>query len=336
MAENQARTTYFFALPLRCAVMFWASLWGCGRGDINGPASSADCQQLMSALCNRLATCDPVNLRQQFGDVATCTARHMLACSYFILPGTAWSAGKIQRCVAQMDEATDCYENVFDTGACVSEPGTLSDGTACQRDTQCAGGQCDRPSVTSPDGGSSRLACGLCSRSDAAISTPICGDAGACPSPGRCLYDDNPPSPRCILPQPEGAPCIGGGCAGALFCNRSISDGGASICVQRGAAGAICTSSAECLTEAGLRCASGLCAVPIFVSLGERCDFAARLCETGTSCPYPALPPPNDVLICQALATDGSPCHDIFGPHCSFPANCLDGICQLPRDAECR
>ena len=336
MAATRARTTHVLASPLGCAVIFWASLWSCGRGDTHGPASSADCQQLMSAICNRLATCDPVDLRQQYGDVATCTARHMLACSYFILPGTAWSSGKIHRCVAQMNATTDCDDNVFDTGACVSEPGMLADGTPCQRDPQCAGGQCDRRSVASPDGGSSRPACGICLRSDAGISTPTCGDGGACQSPERCLHDDNPPSPRCVLPQPEGAPCIGGGCAGALFCSRSLADAGASICVQRGAAGAICTSSAECLTEAGLRCASGVCAVPTFGSLGESCDFAGRLCERGTSCPYPGLPPTNDVLICRARAPDGSSCHDIFGPHCSYPANCLDGICQLPRDAECR
>jgi len=167
-----------------------------------------------------------------------------------------------------------------------------------------------------------------------------CGDIdpdlrrwGPCQSLERCLYDDNPPSPRCVLPQPEGATCIGGDCAGALFCNRSISDAGAPICVKPGAASAICSSSADCLTEAGLRCASGVCAEPTFGSLGERCDFAGRLCERGTSCPYPVLPPP---LMCQTNATDGSGCHDVLGPRCSFPANCLDGICQLPRDAACR
>jgi hypothetical protein len=336
MAETKARMTHVVALPLGCAVLLWTGLWGCERGDINGPTSSADCQQLMSAICNRLAMCDPVDLRQQYGDLATCTARHMLACSSFISPGTAWSSGKIQRCVAQMNASTDCYDDVSRTGACVHELGTLSDGTACQRDLQCAGGQCDRTSVTSPDGGSSRPACGVCSRPDAGISIPTCGDGGTCQPSERCLYDGTPPSPRCVLPQPEGAPCIGGGCAGALFCNRSQIDAGASICVKRGGVGAICTSSDECLTEAGLRCASGVCAVPTFGSLGERCDFAARLCESGTSCPYPALLPPNDLLICRARATDGSHCHEILGPHCSYLASCLDGICQLPRDAECR
>jgi hypothetical protein len=338
MAGTKTRASYLFALRLACAVAS-ASPWSCSRdgGETNGPARSEDCQQLMSAYCQRLAACDPVDLRRRYGDVATCTARQMPGCSFIILPGTAWTSAKVQQCVAQISATTDCYEEAFVAGACASEPGTLAEGTACQQGEQCASSHCVRRFVISADGSSSRPACGVCLRSDTGISTPPCGDGGACQSSERCVYADSEPSPRCIVPQPEGAPCLASaGCAGGLFCNRSVSDAGASICVKRGAAGAICTASTDCLKEDGLRCVSGVCAEPTFVSLGQACNQEDRLCEKDTRCPSPGLPPPNDMLTCQAAAEEGSPCHEILGPYCNYPANCIDGICHIERDAQCR
>ena len=338
MAQTKIRTSCRLALPFACAVV-WASLSSCtaDKSDADGGVSSGDCQQLMSVYCNKLAACDPVGLRRRFGDVETCTARQILACPTLTLAGTGWTSGQIQQCMAQINASTNCYEDTFGAEACDEVPGTLSAGTSCEQSSQCATQRCDRNTVLSPDGGRSEPACGVCSGGDAGPSNPGCGDGGACQSPERCVYDTNDRAQRCILPRPEGAPCTAnGGCAEGLFCKRSTSDAGTSVCSKRGAAGAVCISSGECAGQAGLRCIAGVCNAPALVAVGAACNSEGRLCERDARCVYPSPLPPMATGVCQAPADDGSRCDTTTGPYCRDPASWREGICHLPGDAQCR
>src|SRR5690242_19731386 len=118
MANRKALNSRRLALPFACSLLA-AVLWGCNgdKSDPNGPPSSGDCQQLMSSYCNRVAACDPIGLRNQFGDVQTCLTRQMLACPNLTLTGTGWTAGKIQQCTAQISGATSCDDEIFEGGA---------------------------------------------------------------------------------------------------------------------------------------------------------------------------------------------------------------------------
>jgi hypothetical protein len=336
MGRTNERTRLWSVLPFAGAAV-WACLSGCStdKSDPNGPVSSTDCHELLSAYCSKLASCDPVALRRQFDDLQGCVARQSLACPSLSLPGTAWTSGKIQQCTREINASTSCGNDVFEAAACQNVPGTLTQGMACEQSSQCASERCDRSSVASPDGGLSSPACGLCSaEGDAGAPSGRCGDGPTCQSPERCVYDSNLRNSRCMLPQPEGAPCTttSSACAAGLSCKRSAFDGGASVCSPRGAAGASCTYSEECDATRGVRCIAGVCNTPIFVSLGETCDTTGRLCEKGARCSSSGSP----TGICQAPAEDGSRCDSTVGPYCRDPASCRDGICHLPGEAQCR
>ena len=184
MGQTNARVRRWLALPFACALI-GVGLSSCNgdKSDGNGPVGAGDCQALMSAYCTKYAACDPTGFRRDFGDAETCRARQTLVCAGLTLPGTAWTSGKIQQCTAQINASTSCYDDVFESDACDDLPGELSDGTPCEQSSQCAGRQCSRPSVVSPDGGFTSPSCGVCAGQDAGTPTPRCGDGGSCPSP---------------------------------------------------------------------------------------------------------------------------------------------------------
>jgi hypothetical protein len=314
-----------------CAIV-GACLANCSK-DTNGSVSGA-CHDLMSTYCNWLASCDPIALQRQFGDVGTCVTRENLACAGVTLTGTGWTADKLQQCSAQFSGMT-CTGNVGSVG-CPTVHGTLPEGTPCEQSAQCASNGCTHTVVASPDGSVSNPGCGVCSSPVDAGPPPGCGDGGACQSPERCVYSNG--TSRCMSPLPEGAPCSATttNCDVDLFCKQSASDAGTAVCTKRGAAGAACTGYDECEHTPSLSCIAGTCSAPTFVPVGGACDNLGLQCEKGAHCSYPSPRPPSGTGTCQAPAEDGSPCDSTNGPYCLVPANCRDGICHLPGDAQCR
>ena len=287
----------------------------------------ASCRDLIAALCDVIATCDPVALRRDYGDVASCTARESLACGSLSLPGSSWTEQDFAQCKQQVMTSGCALD--FERGACAGKPGTLPDGTGCEQSLQCAGGRCDIKVISNADGGFNVPSCGVCLTPDAGTGAS-CGTGPACPASERCIYDNG--AYRCAVPQPEGAPCTGGaGCAEGLVCKGGAADGGTMFCARRSMAGAPCTFSSECDPQAGLRCVSGFCGAPTFVPLGAACDGSGRICELGARCHYASGATAG---ICETPAGDGMPCGG-GGPSCSDPASCRDGICRLPGEANC-
>jgi hypothetical protein len=335
MDQKNGRGGRWALLPLAGA-MIWAGIANCSNESSNGHGGSGTCGELMSVYCEKMAACDPIGLRRDFGDVQGCVARQSLACPALSLPGTGWTAAHIQQCTAQISSAPSCYGDYAESGACDDAPGTLAGGAPCEQSSQCTSSRCERPFVRAPDGGLSDPACGVCSGADAGSFTG-CGDGGDCSSGQRCVYVDNQTS-RCVSLQAEGAPCTATSpCAADLFCRRSAADAGiAGVCAKRGSTSATCTASNECDTAAGLRCVTAVCNAPIFVAVGEACDGAGRLCEKGARCIYSNPQPPLMMGTCRAPVDDGSRCDSAASLHCRSPASCREGICRLPGDGQCQ
>ena len=335
MIERARRWSVLFFI---CAAT-WVGLSSCTHDSrSSAPDASEVCHAYAAAACAKYAACNPVNVRQDYGDVENCTARWTLSC--LVYAGNGWATAQIEHCTEQIKPSTSCFEgNPGLIKECWHTPGTLPSGATCDVSTQCASLTCEFRFELHADGGFSIPVCGACAPG---ARPPGCGDAGACESPRRCVYGRDF-KPQCTMPQPEGAPCVAqyGGCEDGLFCQRPPSSSGTWVCSKLGAAGVACTDHDGCAHKAGLRCIAGVCDVPTFVATGAACDFEGRFCENG-HCQYPMpvpLPPtPPGTPTCKAFLDEGSPCDDAlsFEPECRFPAKCRSGQCRLPGDAQCR
>jgi hypothetical protein len=264
------------ALWMSASALVGAGIANCSNENHPGSPIAATCEDLMSIYCNRIAQCDPVGMRREFGDVAGCKTRQGLGCAALRLPGVTWPASKVQECAEQIRSAPTCYGKEAESGACRSLPGTFVDGTPCELASQCTSLWCRYNSIATPDGGRTDPPCGACYSTDAGVSG--CGDAGACAADQRCVYPEPFRPGQCATLQREGAPCSAAApCTNEFFCKRDTPDaGGPGICAQRGGKGAACAASYECNASAGLRCFGGRCDSPTFVAIGEPCDEAAR------------------------------------------------------------
>jgi hypothetical protein len=334
MNRRNARGRRWVRLPLAFGLI-WAGIANCNNDASNGNGGgSGTCGELMATYCNKMAECDPVGLRRDFGDVQGCIARQNLVCSTLTLPGTGWDSTKTQQCTAQISSAPSCYTDSAESGACGDVPGMLADGTPCEQSSQCTTRRCYRSSARLPDGGLSNPACGTCMGSDAGTSG--CGTGPRCASGQRCVFDASQTA-HCVAPLPEGAACSSTApCAYSFFCKRSTPDAGtAGVCTKRGGSGADCSAANDCDTVAGLRCIAGKCDAPLFVAIGEMCDGTSRFCEKGARCIYPTTPPAS-MGTCTVPAADGAPCDTSANVYCRSPADCRDGTCHLPGDAMCK
>jgi hypothetical protein len=308
----------------------------CTSGGSGGglAAPSGACRDLISALCNKIAACNPLSLREDFGDVAGCIEREGFACASLSLPGASWSSDQMTQCTQQIATSTNCLDDTLDQGACKTPPGTLPDGVSCEQSSQCAGGQCNREVAVSVDGGFKTPACGTCATPDGGVSSAKCGSGPACVSPERCVYDSAAMTSRCTPPGAEGSPCTSSSaCASGLTCKGTMADAGTRFCARPGASGAVCASSSDCNGQQGLRCVAGLCGPPAFVPLGDACDGQAQICEVGAVCNRSQ--PTATTSVCVARVADGAPCNTSAGLYCRDPASCRDGVCRLPGTAQC-
>ena len=286
----------------------------------------------MHAYCDYMAACDPLVIRQLFGDLATCKAREELSCRAMLSPDTGWTSASSKNARRKSKVGTPAASTLSVAEYAVRCRESCPRGLAAPIAGSARVERATSPRLRRALTGLLRAAASV--RARRLPPSRAAGTTAPAPCPGTAT---TPATARSVAssPRAEGAPCtVPVDCEGNLFCKRSTSDAGTSVCTKRGAVGAPCSDAYECDATVGLRCASGVCADPTIVSAGAMCDFAGRACETGTLCGYPyPLPtaPPFPPSTCQPLLDDGSPCASA-GPACRPPAFCRLGICRVPGD----
>jgi hypothetical protein len=309
------------------AAIFAAVLGTDCNSSANGTpgSASAACSDLVSALCDKINECNPVEIATEYGDVTSCKTRTSLSCANFDqLPGTSWTPDKVEACATAFRTA-QCEEGLlegFGSDACKSEPGSLPNGSPCGDSSQCAGGHCNKIATT--DGGLTTSGpCGVC---ETGPSASTCGDAGPCITTQRCQYDPSV-GYACVTPVPQGAACGPAiPCAAGLTCKDNV-------CAPRSVAGGPCTGSGDCVSSTS--CIDMTCQTPTLVGPGETCDPPRSRCSGGSDCVL-STSDAGTTRTCVARAADGAPCDNSTGPRCTSPARCTDGICTIPDSTHCQ
>lgn len=291
--------------------------------DASSTDSSADatsCEAYGEALCARLTACKPAYfIPGVFVDNAACVARHADRCTLErAAPGVDVVA--TGACAAQT-KAQSCDEVLgrVPAPAC-RPPGSLSKGSGCASDLQCASGFC----ATNSTG------CGTCS-APPKIGDPCvsgrCGTGDACTGPfgdntcaakvnlgaacgaeskAMCRFGLGCVNGQCTEHLPEGAPCKSGTTSGSPTCDD----------------GYLCNGFT----------AASKCVKPKLVGVGEKCGFNAyqtdaglmfdqTLCLGDGRCPYE-----QSGSTCQALGGEGDACQ--------FDDDCLAEL-QCSKEGKC-
>jgi hypothetical protein len=228
----------------------------------SGGSLDADtpCSAFAQAICNRLARCSPLFIDVAFGNLDSCKEGYAIVCDRMTrAPGAVSIPAS---CIDALGNG--CGE--VDPALSVCRPkGSLTDGTACEFDGQCASGRCGSAGGTP--------GCGLCKpASDAAAYTP---EGGGCDNEGNCE---------------RGLSCIGAeaGTAG---------EPGRGTCQKTRALGEACLDAEDCNTGSHgdfgwmsftVACLDGGCAKPLDegatcrpqVQYAYSCDVQKKLrCE---------------------------------------------------------
>lgn len=278
-------------------------------------AATDACNAQSDAYCKRLATCFPTFVAVAFGDEATCAARVALECIPSILAqGSKTTPDDARACAGALGSAdcADLFGNPPD--ACKTKPGTLSDGSPCAFDAQCAGRLC-----VAPDG------CGKCTSRAAA--------GASCSATSPCDYGLVCAGGSCVAPQAEGASCADAHpCKAPLQCRSGK-------CTAPGEDGAACDPAknapvSTCDGNAGLWCepTSKKCKSVVMSSDGtcgrvnKGADLA--LCSKSSQCV-----PVDGGVACMSAAHDNASCAHAS---CLAPARCVSGTCTIMTEASCQ
>jgi hypothetical protein len=267
------------------------------------------CALETEASCQKLASCDPVNLQSTFGDLDTCKARKAITCKQHLgLSGSNWTTASVQKCAAALTTATCDQYLAYDATAladCYYQPGTLANGTGCGSSAQCQSAFCHFTGD-----------CG------------VCGDAvtlgGACTSSDDCGSDLLCVNGTCAKLPSVGQSCdVNIGCLAPFVCKSGI-------CARGATAGASCTSSPDTCDYSSFCSSGNVCQNYQLVAAGAACDETQGIyCEAGGAC----SPGPSGT--CMKYAADGEACNDSTGPYCMFPAACVSGVCKIADPGTC-
>lgn len=291
-------------------------------GSQDPPSSTADCEELAQAYCEKVDACGPDNPTAATEGRAQCEQRVAADCrARQQAPDAEVTAGALQSCVDHW--STLACEALLDweLGDCRLGRGTRAAGESCRYDEQCAG-RCYFHRGSDP--------CGVCvdeategasCEADPDEGQP-CGEGLTCVN-GECVIR----STVSLL----GETCTsasGMRCANTLWCD-------AGVCAQPKPAGAACSALVdECSLAEGLWCPpdAQTCQPFPIVGEGESCMpegtgilvcSAGLVCASGSSgwaCARPApegsqcglgLPPCADRLLCweeSCLAEDQLMC----------------------------
>lgn len=294
-------------------------LVACSGDDATGTSASPEsaCAGAATKACAKFKSCASIFIQSVYGDDATCAARVQLECLAGLRAnGTGATPASAVGCGSAIEGATCEALLAGEVDACWVKAGTLSDGTACAVDTQCAGSNCRKGSDAS---------CGACSTRGGAGAT--CATNSDCQQPLECHGD------KCVALGKAGAACSESTpCVSSLRCT-----GGA--CAKPLAAGATCDpQDSACDLIAGLFCnaRTKVCATFTLAAAGAPCgliDGAFVGCTAGGECTGATLDKPGT---CRAAAADGQACDDENGPRCIEPARCVSGVCTLPDPNACK
>ena len=270
------------------------------------PEVEAACRTYGNATCAKLMACAPADLLADYGDLATCNARRALACTAGAsAPGSAVSATLLMACAAELPSGACEAFLTRGIGSCFLRGGR-ADGDGCASDFQCGSAFCKR---------TRGINCGTCTplgraNSPCADSTE-CSTGLECSGQGFCL----PPS------------AVGGPCSAAQPCKLGAYCAANGVCgAQLEMAGAACQGRDSCSGQRGLICSQDRCAAVPFSKPGQACGGAGVIvCEASGDC---ILGPQGNMGVCSMVASDGESC---AGKSCLSPAECISGICEIPR-----
>jgi hypothetical protein len=284
--------------------------------DTEAPADPGKaCDEVASAMCDRLDQCSPPQLLALYGDRTTCLARMKLVCLPLLsAPGSKTTPATALQCASDIRAGScDLYFTHSVPTSCLGVPGTLADGAACAAGPQCESTYCQLASGSS---------CGTCARRSAA--------AGPCSEESGCA-----PGLACA-----GGSCVafggvGSACGPKQPCRRDLLCR-AGICGKPLEAAQPCDPlRQECNMVSGLYCGkSKLCSQASTAKAGEPCGLldggGVAICTGGATCTS------LSGGLCQAAALDGAACDDQKGPHCLAPADCVGGICRIADPTACK
>lgn len=300
--------------------LLWACVaaTACGSGGSPGGSSSkSDCTSLATAICDATEQCSPFYLSANYGDMATCVARNVLACQAFTTASGASVKPSDYAACAKGYAQLDCahlmgalHGTIVPSGCAV--PGARANGQPCGVDTQCKSGYCQHTSVT----------CGTCE--DLRASGAPCTQVADCQAGLTCSSAHI----TCAEPGKVGDACtLSTDCAIGLAC-------AANKCVKPGEAGAPCTLLEDCDVDQGMICGlQHTCMATQLAKIGAACGIvnnALVACEGAGFCD---IPQGKTTGTCRAPPKDGGAC----GPTklCMLPAMCVSNTCRLPDTTTC-
>jgi hypothetical protein len=269
------------------------------------------------AYCERLDRCQTLQVRDNFGDVATCASRVVPDTDDELRSrGTTITQDQASACATAMRQAP-CDVLTSSLPAC-QFVGTLEDGAPCGSGYQCKTGSCFRTT----DSGALAL-CGVCSARVPAGSdcTNANCQGGLLCAGGKCkpLADS------------------GAACGDAQPCKPNLQCANGKCQLPLGA-GAACTPEAGgaadgCDETQLLFCVAGACAPVRYAAVGAACgvDPAAkqRVSCTGGSCSSASAG------TCVADLKEGDPCGSAEAA-CEVPLSCIGGQCGRASIAACQ
>jgi hypothetical protein len=264
--------------------------------------------------CAKLQACFPGVLKINYGDLATCQTRAVLACAgQPAVPGSTVTPAMQAACLqARMNQSCEDYYNDVALPAC-SFKGSRAVGASCLSDEQCVTGNCDAvPGQL----------CGACTAYLAAGAS--CASGGTCGSGLFCLSD------VCAALGKVGSTCgANQPCGYGLFCN-------AGSCAPQAVEGSTCDPAATdtvCSDAKDLVCdpAANKCVVSKYVATGQVCN-QTTFCPGGHGCAVASAT--ATMGTCTPLAQQGEmcsrnlPCVDPFSCLVTS-ANAISGTCGV-------
>lgn len=277
----------------------------------DGPPTEFEkvCIDLNTAICNKLAMCDPLTVKKAFGDAKTCAERLAISCEGAMkAEGSGLTAAAAMSC-AQAYTAASCDADPNTIAACTFK-GSKANAATCQSGDQCQTGHCALPANAS---------CGTCGPTNAAGGT--CVENDDCNAGLYC--NDNG---TCVAPAAAGMPCSDALlCNVGLYCEPTKSTCAPLVTTMGGA----CASADACDVNKGLLChpMSKTCQPLKFATAGQACGLlGADLvdCQAGSECLGMQGATQGT---CSAVAKDGQACTDAIG--CLSPAECIGGTCRF-------
>jgi hypothetical protein len=289
-----------------------------GSGGVDGSAFESVCMAAGTSLCMKLNTCFPFLVETSYGDLMRCRNRYAIQCvAQLAAPGSGVSSSYVQSCDAAIaaGSCTALLDGVLPS-ACAPVPmGQLAAGAACGESSQCAGGDCRKPT------GSYCGTCTTLAAAGASCASADCAPGLACTSNMMC-------TPLAAL---------GATCDATHPCEPTLSCNHLAKCAARLHLGAACNPVARACDELAGQVCDGVtkkCVqAQVSTTMCGVVNGTAMACKGGAVCQFPSRTSATGT--CVAPAMDGGACSTTNGPSCFAPAYCSAGKCTLPDPTTC-